>query len=63
MAPKAPRVIFKIQRIEEGDWQVQAHLPGAEIEYVTGLNDKADADDWISGTRRIAWLRAKGFAK
>ena len=27
---KSPRVIFKYKRIAEGDWQIEAHYPGAE---------------------------------
>ena len=61
--PKAPRVIFKMQRIAEGDWQIQAHYPGADIRYIKGLKSKADVDDWLTGSRRIDWLRSQGYAK
>ena len=60
---KAPRVVFHPKRIAEGDWQIEAHFPGAEIRYITGLKDKADIDDWLSGSRKIAWLRSQGYAK
>jgi hypothetical protein len=60
---KSPRVIFSPKRIAEDDWQIEAHLPGAEIRYITGLTSKADADAWLDGERRIAWLRSKGYAK
>ena len=42
---KTPRVEFRPKRIAEGDWQIEAHYPGAEIRYITGLADKADIDD------------------
>ena len=35
-----PRVIFKLKRIAEGDWQIEAHYPGAEIRYIKGLRAK-----------------------
>lgn len=56
-------MIFKHKRIEEGDWQIEAHCPGAEIRYIKGLTSKADADEWLLGTRRIDWLRSQGYAK
>ena len=31
--------------------------------YIKGLNSKADVDEWLAGTRRIAWLRSQGYAK
>jgi hypothetical protein len=60
---KTPRVEFRPKRIAEGDWQIEAHYPGAEIRYITGLTDKADIDDWMGGSRKIAWLRSQGYAK
>jgi hypothetical protein len=60
---KSPRVIFSTRRIAEGDWQIEAHCPGAEIRYINGLTSKAEADDWLAGERKIAWLRSQGYAK
>jgi hypothetical protein len=62
---KSPRVrvIFKLKRVAEDDWQIDAHGPGAEIRYIKGLKSKADADEWLNGTRRIDWLRSQGYAK
>jgi hypothetical protein len=60
---KSPRVIFKLQRIAEGDWQIQAHCPGAEIRYINGLKSKEEVDEWLAGDRKIAWLRSQGYAK
>jgi hypothetical protein len=57
------KVTFKIVRIAEDDWNIQADCPGAEPRQVTGLKSKADADDWMNGDRRIAWLRSQGYAK
>jgi len=61
-APKI-RIIFKIKRIAEGDWQFEAHGPGAEIRYIKGFKSKAEADEWLAGTGRIDWLRSQGYAK
>jgi hypothetical protein len=60
---KAPRVTFKMLRIAEGDWQIIADCPGAETRYINGLKSKADVDDWLTGSRRIDWLRSQGYAK
>jgi hypothetical protein len=60
---KAPRVTFKMQRIEADDWQIEAHVPGADIRYIKGFKSKAEIDDWLTGSRRIDWLRSQGYAK
>jgi hypothetical protein len=57
------RVIFKMKRIAESDWQIEAHCPGAEIRYIKGLTSKAEVDEWLQGSRRIDWLRSQGYAK
>ena len=60
---KSPRVEFKIVRIAADDWQISAECPGVETQLIKGLTSKADVDDWMSGARRMAWLRANGYAK
>jgi hypothetical protein len=60
---KSPRVIFSSKRIAEGDWQIEAHCPGADIRYINGLVSKEDANEWMAGERKIAWLRSQGYAK
>ena len=57
------RVSFKTNRIAEGDWEIIAQYPGAEDRHIRGLVSKADVDDWLSGPRRIDWLRSQGYAK
>jgi hypothetical protein len=63
MSKKSARVVFKFKRIDEGNWQIEAHCPDTEVRYVNGLKDKADVDEWLAGTRKIAWLRSQGYAK
>jgi hypothetical protein len=58
-----PRVTFNLKRIAEGDWQIEAHYPGAEIRRITGLTSKEDAHEWLNGNRKLAWLRSQGYAK
>ena len=60
---KSPRVSFKIERIAENNWQIVASYPGLEDRYIKGLMNKADVDDWMSGSRKIQWLRSQGYAK
>ena len=60
---KSPRVTFKPNRIAEGDWQIVAECPGVETAYIKGLKSKEDLDDWLAGSRKIAWLRSQGYAK
>ena len=60
---KSPRVVFKLQRIAEGDWQIVAECPGTETRYIKGFKTKAEVDEWLSGSRKIDWLRSQGYAK
>jgi hypothetical protein len=57
------KVTFKIVRNAEDDWNILAEYPGVEPRQITGLKSKSDADDWMNGERRIAWLRSQGYAK
>ncbi|WP_456686502.1 hypothetical protein [Bradyrhizobium sp. P5_C11_2] len=54
---------FKTVRISENDWKILADYPDSEQREITGFASKADADDWINGDRKIAWLRSQGYAK
>jgi hypothetical protein len=63
MSKKSPRVVFTLKRIAEGDWQIEAHAPDTEVQYIKGFKDKAEVDAWLTGTRRIDWLRSQGYAK
>jgi len=58
-----PRVEFKLKRIAEGNWEIEAHYPGAEIRYIRGFKSKDEVDAWLAGERRIDWLRSQGYAK
>jgi hypothetical protein len=60
---KAPRVVFKMLRVSEDDWQIIAEYPGLENRIIKGLKSKADVDEWLNGSRRIDWLRSQGYAK
>ncbi|HEY5378897.1 MAG TPA: hypothetical protein VIJ78_05090 [Pseudolabrys sp.] len=60
---KSPRVTFNPKRIAEGEWQIEARCPGVETRIITGLTSKADVDEWLQGSRKIAWLRSQGYAK
>jgi hypothetical protein len=63
MSKKSPRVVFTFKRIEEGNWQIEANAPDSETKYIKGFKDKAEVDAWLSGTKRIDWLRSQGYAK
>jgi hypothetical protein len=58
-----PRVIFIPKRIAENDWQIEARYEGREPRFISGLTSKADVDDWLQGSRKIAWLKSQGYAK
>ena len=54
------KVIFKPLRIAEGDWNILAEYPGVEPIHIEGFKSKTEIDEWMSGERRIAWLRSQG---
>jgi hypothetical protein len=56
-------VVFKMKRIAEGDWQIEAHYAGADVRYIKGLKSKTEVDEWLQGPARIDWLRSQGYAK
>jgi hypothetical protein len=60
---KAPRVIFQIRRNTETDWLIEASIPESDTRIIGGFTSKADADDWMSGERKVSWLRSQGYAK
>jgi hypothetical protein len=62
-AMSKPRVVFKLERVAEGDWQIQAHYPDVEVRIIKGFKTKAEVDEWLNGSRRIDWLRSQGYAK
>ena len=49
---KKPRVTFKLERVAEGDWQIQAIHPEEETRYIKGFKTKAEVDEWLNGTRQ-----------
>src|ERR1041385_3509176 len=57
------KVDFRPNRIDEGEWQIVASLPGHEDRHIKGLTSRDDCYDWINGSRRIGWLRPRGYAK
>jgi hypothetical protein len=57
------RVTFKMKRIAGDDWQIIAERPGADPVVITSLKTKAEVDEWLSGSRKIDWLRSQGYAK
>ncbi|TYO67267.1 hypothetical protein FXV83_06525 [Bradyrhizobium hipponense] len=57
------KVTFKTVRLSDSDWKILADYPDTEQREITGFASKADADDWINGDRKIAWLRSQGYAK
>ena len=57
------KVTFKVIRNADDDWKIQADYPDADPREIAGLTCKADADDWMNGDRKIAWLRSQGYAK
>jgi hypothetical protein len=60
---KSAWVIFKHQRIADGEWQMEAHYAEAEIRYIKGFKSKAAIDEWHAGEGKIKWLRSQGYAK
>ena len=57
------KVTFKPVRIAEDDWNIAAEYPGVEPVQITGFKNKTEIDEWMTGERRIAWLRSQGYAK
>jgi hypothetical protein len=57
------KVTFKPVRNSDDDWSIVAEYLSVDPREIIGLKSKADVDDWMNGDRRVAWLRAQGYAK
>ena len=57
------RVDFNMKRLAPDEWQIVVKCPGVDDRFIKGLNSKEDCDDWLSGGRKIDWLRSQGLAK
>jgi len=60
---KSPRVTFRLKRIAPEDWEIHAECPGTDTVHIRGFKSKAEVDEWLSGSRKIDWLRSQGYAK
>jgi hypothetical protein len=60
---KAPRVEFKLSRKAEGEWEIEACCKDVETQRIKGFKTKAEVDEWLNGSGRLAWLRSNGYAK
>ena len=63
MAKAKERVTFSLNRVAPEDWQIVVKSPGVEDQFIRGLKSKEDCDEWLSGSRKIDWLRSQGLAK
>lgn len=54
---------FRILRVAEGDRKILAEYLDSEQREIIAFASKADADGWINGDRKIAWLHTQGYAK
>jgi len=52
-----------MKRIAPEDWRIYAEAPGLEAIEIPGFKTKAEVDEWLSGSRKIDWLRSQGLAK
>ena len=57
------RVSFSMKRLNPEEWQIVVKSAGVEDRFVNGMKSKEDCDDWLSGSRKIDWLRSQGLAK
>jgi hypothetical protein len=55
---KSDHIIFEAQQIAEDDWQICAHCPSGQIQYITGFLSEGEATEWIAGGRSKAWARS-----
>jgi hypothetical protein len=55
------RVIFKAEKVSEGDWQIVCHCPGGKIQYVTGFLDEQSIKNWLTTEHRDHWLKVRGY--
>ncbi len=55
------RVIFKVEQVTEGQWQIVCHCPGGVVEHVTGFSNERGAVSWLQDQRREFWLKTRDY--
>ena len=58
---KSPKVIFKPQRIAEGEWLIEAHYPDAEVRYIKGMTSESQHRRLASGQRQNRLAKIPGL--
>ena len=53
------RVTFR-KGVATDDWRIAAECRGVETVHTKGLKSKTDADEWLSGSRRIELAALSG---
>jgi hypothetical protein len=56
------RVVFKLNRSRDGEWQIQVFRPDQKIEYVLGFKSDDEAWDWVNGPGSKDWTRIRGYS-
>jgi len=64
MAQFAHQVVFALKPPQAGEsWHIVATHPSGQQEHISGFHDKAEAEEWLAGSKGIkAWLKTRGYA-
>jgi hypothetical protein len=54
-------VIFKAERVSDGNWQLVCHCPAGKIEHITGFLDEQSTKNWLATEHRDYWLKRRGY--
>jgi hypothetical protein len=54
-------VIFRAEKVSEGDWQIKCHCPHGKIDYVTGFLDEQSTHNWLKTEHRAHWLKVRRY--
>lgn len=64
MAENDTEVKFEPKPLKFGAaWQVVATYPSGEQRHIAGFRNQTEAEEWVAGEGRRAWLRAKGYSE
>ena len=63
MPKSADQVTFDLKPLKVGEgWYIVVTYPGGIQEHIPGFHGQVEAEQWLSGKGRQAWLRARGYS-
>jgi hypothetical protein len=54
-------VVFKAEKVSQGNWRLVCYCPDGKTDYVTGFLDEPSTQKWLATEHGAHWLKARGY--